>query len=58
MSKFHANIFPTTYRPQKFSKIRGLKVYFFHLPTVKKYPKLKTIFRKIFLQKWALNCVV
>ena len=46
MSKFQANIFwckllPTTYGPQKFSKIRSFKVTSFHFPS-KKYPKFKT----------------
>jgi hypothetical protein len=45
MSKFCAHIIliellPTTYGPQKFSKIRVLKVAYFHLHS-KKYPKLK-----------------
>ena len=41
MSKFRTNILlirttvPTTYGPQKFSKIRGLKVTYFHFPNTK-----------------------
>ena len=41
MSEFRTNILlirttvPTTYGPQKFSKIRGLKVTYFYLPSQK-----------------------